>query len=222
MMSFAQPFLAIIILYHIGLGAFPFGFSTQRDPSGSSSNQPTLEQSLQLVQGRLKADPQNPRLHYQLGMIHEAGNQFGQAIESYWTAVELDTNVEEYSLALASLFFHIDNDNQAIEVLQAYLEVNANSVPCLGLLGTIQLMNSRYDQVLSVAEKALALSPGYTYGYFLVGMGHKGLHQQEEAKKAFEKTIALDPEFADAYVELGLLYSKDQRSRPETGASAEK
>jgi tetratricopeptide (TPR) repeat protein len=52
-------------------------------------------------------------------------------------------------------------------------------------------------------------TPTRIYGAYLAGLAHLGLGQPEEAKEAFEKTLALDPSHTGAWVEWNALNEEE-------------
>ena len=71
-----------------------------------------------------------------------------------------------------------------------------------------------FDLEKKAYEEALRINPNNTdtLFYFATNLETRGLY--EEAIAVFEKIIALDPEDADAYYELGLAYlAKRQKAK---------
>lgn len=174
--------------------------------------QESPEQAVRLLQDRLRSNPQDPMLNYQLGILYQAQNQFRKAIAQYWKSRSLDADSDLYSLALASVLFHCKQAREAIQVLQAFLERHPKSLPGIRFLCRIYVQEGQHDQALDLARKGLALDPGDSYGHYVLGVSHKGLMQFEEAKAALEQAVALAPSFAEARLELGLLYSADHKT----------
>ena len=174
--------------------------------------QESPERAVQQLQDRLRSNPQDPMLNYQLGILYQAQNQFRKAIAQYWKSRSLDEDSDLYSLALSSVLFHCKQAREAIQVLQAFLERHPKSLPGIRFLCRIYIREGQFDQALASARKGLALDPGDSYGHYLLGVSHKGLMQFEEAKDALEQAVALAPSLAEAHLELGLLYSADHKT----------
>ena len=96
--------------------------------------QESPEQAVQLLQDRLRSNPQDPMLNYQLGILYQAQNQFQKAIAQYWKSVSLDEDSDLYSLALASVLFHCKQGREAIQVLQTFLERHPESLRSIRFL----------------------------------------------------------------------------------------
>ena len=174
--------------------------------------QKSPEQAVRVLQDRLRSNPQDPMLNYQLGILYQAQNQFRKAIAQYWKSRHLDEDSDLYPLALASVLFHCKQAREAIQVLRAFLERHPESLPCIRFLCRIYVREGQHDQALALARKGLTLDPGDSYGHYLLGVSHKGLMQFEESQAALEQAVALAPSFAEARLELGLLYSADHKT----------
>ena len=191
-------------------------------PPGSPIDPKKFQQSLRPLQDRLRSAPEDPGLHHQLGLLYESQNQFMEAIGQYREAVHLDSSSEKFTLALASIFFHCWHNQQAIEVLQGFLRTRPDSLAAIRLLCRVHVREGKYDRALRLAKEYVRLDRGDSYGHYLLGLGHNGLGEFEDARNGFERSVELNPSFADAYVKLGLLYSGDSTTFPQAVANLRK
>ncbi len=229
--------LAVVLFAQIGLRAelvqtpptsLPAALS--RGPCGPVDQKPPdlriahnkFRQSLGLLEDGLRSDPQDPALHYQLGLLYESQNHFLKAIGEYREALRLDRRSQETALALASILFHCGQDQEAGEVLQGFLQTRPDSLPVIRLLCRIHLHKGKSDLALTLAQEYVRLDPGDSYGHYLLGLSHNGLGYFEEARDALERSVELEPSFTDAYVKLGLLFSKDSTTFPRAVENLQK
>ena len=182
--------------------------------SGSGMDEEKFQQSLRVLQDRLLSDSRNPGLHYQLGLLYESQRHFLKAIGEYREAFRLDSSSEEPALALASILSHCGQNQEAAEVLQGFLQTRPDSVPGIRLLCRVHLHEGEFDRALTLAEKYVRLDPGDSYGHYLLGVSFNGLSHFEKARNGLERSVELNPSFADAYLRLGLLHSRDYSTFP--------
>lgn len=71
--------------------------------------------------------------------------------------------------------------------------------------GLIYLKKQQYQDALDTADKALAVNGSNPYAWNLRGMSLRELGRFKEARAAYEKALALDPLYAKAHFNLGVL-----------------
>jgi tetratricopeptide (TPR) repeat protein len=67
------------------------------------------------------------------------------------------------------------------------------------------LEQERYEESLADCEKAVALMPDRSQGYYLRGMAHEGKKEYSEALADFSKAIELNRRYFSAYASRGLV-----------------
>lgn len=63
-----------------------------------------------------------------------------------------------------------------------------------------------FDAAITPLQKVLAEEPNFAYGHFQLAYVYTALKKPKEAQTEYERTIALDPKMAEAYLNLGLLF----------------
>jgi len=66
-------------------------------------------------------------------------------------------------------------------------------------------LNSDWPKLLQVAEKWLAIDPKNTDAWYELGFAQENLHKLNEAKKAYQQSVALDANNTDSLIRLGVL-----------------
>ena len=199
--------------FSVALPSGPCSTPDQRSPA-SRVDQGKFQQSLQLLQDRLRSDSRNPGLHYQLGLLYESQNDFLKAIGKYREAFRLDSSSEDPALALAAILSHCGQNRGAAEVLQSFLRTSPDSLRGIRLLCRVYLQEAEFDPALELANRYVGLDPRDSYGHYLRGVSLNGLSQFEKSRQGLERSVELNPSFADAYLRLGLLYSRDYSTFP--------
>lgn len=88
------------------------------------------------------------------------------------------------------------------------LEENPNYVHALHLLGSIAHMRGQAQRAVELINQAIAIVPDNPLYHFNLGNAHKALNRLDEALKAYENTLALKPDYAEAWNELGMTHFK--------------
>ena len=71
-----------------------------------------------------------------------------------------------------------------------------------------------YPRSLSLYEQALSMAPERLPVYLFIGMTHRALGNTAEAVKHYKQALALDPLYAEAWVNLGNVYFEDRKDLP--------
>jgi len=100
---------------------------------------------------------------------------------------------------------------RASELARKALTLNDSSSSALALLSEIDWMQMRFDQAVTDGERAVAINPNYAQGYFALSDVLNVFGKPEDAVRAAQKAMRLDPTGKDfysydvgvAYVEMG-------------------
>src|SRR5260370_4919436 len=65
--------------------------------------------------------------------------------------------------------------------------------------------NRNFESAIAPLQKVIADQPEFAYAHFQLAYVYTALKKTEEARAEYERTIALDPKMAEAYLNLGIL-----------------
>ena len=166
---------------------------------------PFLEAAVQLA-------PSDSMAHYYLGRLYYTIQRFPQAPSEFQTAVSLDpTYVKAYDnlgLALEAL----GDEEAAIESYHKAIELNEdqklrNEWPYLNL-GKFLVTRNRYQESLSLVQKAVELNPKSAEAYYVLGKVLAKLGKDSEALAALKHSTLNDPKYGEAHYLLSRIYLK--------------
>ncbi|WP_321480287.1 tetratricopeptide repeat protein [uncultured Bacteroides sp.] len=66
--------------------------------------------------------------------------------------------------------------------------------------------NNKYDEAMQFADDMLTKNPNNTFYLYVKGYLYHNMKDYDKAIEYYKKTIAIDPEYAEAYSNLGLIY----------------
>ena len=69
-----------------------------------------------------------------------------------------------------------------------------------------EIAGENYNEALYKLQNVTSEYPNYYLGYYLTGVALSGLEKYEDAQKAFEKSISLNPNDFESYASLGQIY----------------
>jgi len=164
---------------------------------------PFLEAAVQLAPGDSMA-------HYYLGRLYYTIQRFPQAASEFRRVIALDpTYVKGYDnlgLALEAL----GDEEVAIQTYHKAIELNEeqklkNEWPYLNL-GKFLVTKNRYQESLSLLQKAVELNPGSAEAYYVLGKVLAKLGKDAEALEALKQSTLDDPKYGEAHYLLSRIY----------------
>lgn len=172
----------------------------------------------------------------------EKDGQWAQALNGYRQAYKSAPTVSKYAISLAQALVHEQQYDEAIQVLETFLDQEPGNKEAYSQLGKAYLLAGRIEDAnqmfatamptatmsnyatslkklgrMSEAERvlkmALEIQPNDTDLLFNLGNLYNTTNQFGLAKETYLKAIDKKPDFAEAHYNLGLLYSKTNESK---------
>jgi tetratricopeptide (TPR) repeat protein len=164
-----------------------------------------------------KDDPANPRIFYYLGLRFQERYQTEPAWRALQQAAKLAPESEEIIVAAANSSTQMGNDQEAFNILNAYLQRYPNSAKAHLALAALYHANEGDVGAYREATAATKITPNDPKAWRMLGTAALFATRESEAEPAFTKAIALDPK--DWRAELGLgdtlhILKRDQESVP--------
>ena len=95
--------------------------------------------------------------------------------------------------------------------LQA-LDLDPNQVAALGYLSSYYLDNHNYGEAVPLLERLVALNPEKAGPRLTLGIAYRGEGRYEDAIRAYNEALRLEPNNADAHRNLAVLYGDHMKS----------
>lgn len=147
-----------------------------------------ISESLTQAEEAVKKDPKNVDGHLLLGGLYSSMKVYGKAMNEYMTVMKLQPDNTEAPLYIGALYSEQKQSDKAVKYFES-----------------------------------LAKNPDYATPYLAhyyigrVRMEQAGAKYQKAAEESFKKALHLKPDFADAVLSLGALYTK-QKNEPKAVA----
>ena len=170
-----------------------------------TSGQPLL--SIQALNDTLGQRTDNPQLWYQRAQQRTRQENYRKALEDVKTALVLDSTFIDAHLLMAELYWQLAYPQGTLKALRTARRLAPENHPRLGmLLGRYLWMMKEHEASFKALNKSLEKDPYQPEVYFIKGMNYKEMVRPERAISSFQTAVELDPEYYDAYFQLGLLY----------------
>ncbi|MEG4455093.1 tetratricopeptide repeat protein [Microcoleus sp. N9_A1] len=176
----------------------------------------------------LKHTPDFAPAYKTLGKISEVQGNLAKAKQWYTKALELQPNFPEVYTNLATLYAQEKNWNLALVCYQKSTFVpmkntviTHNNIPGVLALNPddievyIQGAESfyaqrKFEQAATACQRVIQVKPDARV-YKIWGNARQAQGKVDEAKNCYAKAIEIDPDFAEAYTNLGTLYAQEQQ-----------
>jgi tetratricopeptide (TPR) repeat protein len=137
-------------------------------------------------------------------------------------ALALDASLADPHQILGFVYLWRDKQHeQAIAALEQAIALDPNYADNYVVLADVLIFSGRPAEALEVAKKALRLDPHYPAAYlFELGWAYQWTDQYEEAIAAFQRALALNPEYLTAHLNLAVVYSELGREEEARAAVA--
>ena len=161
------------------------------------------------------ANPDDARIHNNLGAALVRVAKFDEAIPEYERALELNPQYHLVHGNLARALSGAGQNDAAIQEFQKALVFYPDAADLHNSFGSTLAAYGRVDEAATEFEKAIELNPDLAeahnnLGKALVSVGQPSQPAQAaEAEKQFKTAISLNPQFADAENNLGTLYGQE-------------
>ncbi len=154
-------------------------------------------------QAALAADPQWAPAHAGLARTLAEDNPPAAAAEAA-KALAIDAALVDPHLLLAELALDNDRDADATQAVEAALAVNPKSQDARALLAAMAYVDGRTADFDVEVARVLAVNPAGGVAYRVPGELAARRYRFDEAAALARKAIALDPDDARAYADLGM------------------
>ncbi|MCU0597722.1 MAG: tetratricopeptide repeat protein [Desulfobacterales bacterium] len=162
-----------------------------------------------LLGGMLKTAPENPEIHYALGIAYSNLDQHDLAFEQFETIQPQSKFYSNAAVHMAIIYYQKKDIDKGIEVLQAAY----NNIPDSSRIVIIPYLVSLYkekgfmDEAISMVNQGLALDPENADLNFELGVIFDKLGNTDGAIEQMKKVISLNPDHTDALNYLGYTYA---------------
>ena len=138
--------------------------------------------------------------HSLLGWIYLFKRQHEEAIKAGERAIELNPNGAEAHALLAFILIFSDKIELAIKLLERAFRLNP--IPrsnYYDFLAWAYFNIGQYEKAIEVCEKAISGNPDYMPVYLQLAASYSSLYRPEEARKAIEEVLRINPGFSLEY-----------------------
>jgi len=156
---------------------------------------------------QIGADPKNARLYFERGIALRRLQQDTLAIKDFQQAAKLDSTRAEYFSAVGDLMFEHKDISGSRIWLQKAIELNPNDPRAHLKFAKLLLFMKEYKESFDQINTVLRQDVYNPEAYFIKGRVYEDLKDTAKAISSYQTALQVAPDFRDAMIQLGLLYS---------------
>ena len=141
----------------------------------------------------------------------EQSGRLTEALEVWRAAAELEPDPEALC-QFASLAMKLERWSAAEEALIKAVKIAPLLPTPHTLLGSLYFKRDMLEKAVNCFEKSLAIEPSASV-FTLLGVCQLELGLTEDGRASLEQAISINPNYEEAYYNLGLLYRETEPSR---------
>lgn len=187
--------------------AFIWGCGTKKsatDYTFTDSVKNSLEQLTELI----RQHPKDAQLFYYRSKLYMKNGSNTSAMNDMLSAVSIDSTKADYFLQLGDIYFSKLFIAQAISSFEKCITLDNRNISAELKLAELYLYLKKYSDCLQHADNALRIDKTNAKAYLLKGFLFKENKDTARAISSFQTATEQNPEYFDAFIQLGILYSQ--------------
>jgi type IV pilus assembly protein PilF len=154
--------------------------------------------------------PNDPVIHYDLGLAYQARQMPEKAKEQFLKALRLKPGYAEAQNALGALYAEQGQLDEALRYFKLALDSPFYRTPQYAYynIGRIYEQKNDLEAALSSYRRAVQIRSNYTPALYRMGKVLEALNRNAEALQAYGEAIHYTPDFAEAQFDYGRLSLK--------------
>jgi tetratricopeptide (TPR) repeat protein len=176
------------------------------------ANLPADSAQYMMLCDALKEDSNRADLLYKRAIYLFKKQLFLPALADANRASILDTTKSEYFLLLGNICFAVNKTKIAALSYERSIMLDKENYAAYLKLGELYYLVKEHPNSLQNYDEALRIQPACEQCYFYKGLNYREMvqlqHHDELAEQMFQKAIAINPNYFDAYIQLGEMNDK--------------
>lgn len=154
----------------------------------------------------IQSDPKNASLYVKRATLYHKIAEDSLAIVDLKKAIQLDSTKAAYHSFIGQILFDHKDISGSARYFQKALELNPSDEVSHLKLAHLFLFSGEYPKAFIEINNVLRANVYNAEAYFLKGMCYKNMKDTNRAISSFQTAVQTDPKYADAYLQLALLF----------------
>lgn len=140
----------------------------------------------------------------------EAAGDVEKAVGNYRKAIALNPGFPDASMNLGDLLLREGRDNEAIDLFLQAIRVRPDFAAAYNRLGAAYAHQRLHNEAIAALRRAELLEKGNPWHPVTIGVIFQELDNLVQARREFDKALALDPDYLDGYLALARLLRRQE------------
>ncbi len=162
---------------------------------------------LAVISEKIQKDPNNAILYHSRAKLYIEKKEINQALGDINKAIQLNDNKPEFYLTLSDIFFAMVEISKSKDALLKAISLDNQNIEAYLKLAELNLYLKQYDETFKYTDKVIEIEKLSAKAYFIKGFASKEKGDTSKAVSNFLKSIEMNPDYYDAFMQLGLLFS---------------
>ncbi|HXH17610.1 MAG TPA: tetratricopeptide repeat protein [Chitinophagales bacterium] len=181
-------------------------------PKEKTETPPTSEFAqipiIQNLSEKIAENPEDEELLYARSNAYLQLGNYQNALADIVAAIKLDSTNGKFYSTLGEIYFSKQEYTRAITALEKGHKQNPDDIELTLQLAKYQLYVGEKAKSIQLLDEVLKKNMFYAEAYFLKGMVFKEIGDTSKAISNFQTAVEQNPNYYDAYMQLGLLLTK--------------
>ena len=167
----------------------------------------TITPKINSYTNRIAANSKDADAYYNRGKLELEVKMLGGSLSDLTKAVQLDSTKSDYYYYLADVEFITGHTHEARDAFDRSIKLNPKNTDAMLKLAELYFYIKKYDDAIDLIDQAIAVNKYIAREYFLKGMIYTEKHDTMKAISSMQTAVEQDPDYFNAYVQLGLLFA---------------
>lgn len=166
------------------------------------------DEAMQAIEARMGQSSAAVPLQVRLGAIQMLKGDYNASRDSFRAALAADPDLDVAYVGLAETYAREANDGEALRVLESARASHPDHYFLEYYFGMIASRLGREQEAEAALQDAARLQPQSLEPWFELGKLYESKEEWEQARDAFLRVVALNPQFSPAHYQLSRVYGR--------------
>lgn len=174
---------------------------------GDTTSNDSTPADVRAINEKIDSDRNNPDLYVERAKAHFAHKDFETAIGDMKIALNIDSSKADYYIFLSDLYFTQNKTRDTRDMLRKAMQLDSTNAEAMMKYSQLFYLLRKYDTAIFFINRSLHFDRANAVANFQKGMILKEAGDTAKAISSFQSAVELNPDYFDAYMQLGVLFS---------------